>query len=325
MSEVIIEAVENYGLSQKKKPKALFSKVGIVGCGTVGQNIARMISRSGMEVIFIELSDEKIQHAIDEIEMTLDGMIDHWGMTNTEKRIIMSRIHGSIDYKKLKGCDIVIDAIKSKTREMMVEERKVIFRNIEKHVDPETIIATNSTTTVITELSSELKHNDRCVSLHFSTTTPDANIIEVVKGLFTSKETYERVKKFTKLLQKVAIPVEESPGLISVRLYSALVNEACEVLMEGVGTKEDIDRTIKNSFGLRLGPFEMADKIGIDKLVRWLDNLYREFGNMKYKASPILKKLLRSNNLGRRTGMGFYKYDEKGKKIGGNDLMKNIC
>ncbi len=313
MSEVIIEPVEKYGLGQKKVPKELFSKVGIVGCGSVGQNIARMISTNGMDVIFIELSKEKIKHALIEIEMTLDRMIDHWGMTNTEKRLIMSRIHGSIDYKSLTGCDIVIDAIKSKTREMMVEERKVIFKNIEKYVKPDTIIATNSTTTVITELSSELKHNDRCVSLHFSTSTPDANIIEVVRGLFTSDETCKRVKKFTKLLQKVAVPVGESPGLISVRLYAVLVNEACEVMMESVGSKEDIDKTIKDSFGI--GPFEMADKIGIDKVVRWLDNLYGEFGDMKYKASPILKKLVRSNNLGRRTGMGFYKYNEKGKRI----------
>lgn len=314
-SELIIEAVENYGLSEKNKPKTLFSSVGIVGCGTVGQNIARMISMGGMEVIFIELSEENIIHALDEIEQELDKMIDHWGMTNTEKRLILSRIRGSIDYKSLKDCDLVIDAIKSKTREMMVEERKKIFKKIEKHVNEHTIIATNSTTTVITELSSELKHKERCVSLHFSTTSPDANIIEVVRGLLTNDETYDNVKKFARLLEKDAIPVDESPGLISVRLYSALVNEACEVLMEGVGNMEDIDKTVRNSMGMRLGPFEMADKIGIDKVVRWLDNLYREFGDMKYKASPLLKKLLRSRNLGRRTGRGFYQYDIKGRKI----------
>jgi len=315
MSIVIVEPVEKYGLSKKKKPKALFSKIGIIGCGTVGQNIARMISMSDIEVVFIELSEEIIKHSYVEIEQELDRMIDHWGMTNTEKRLILTRIHGSVDYKDLKECDLVIDAVKSKTREMMVEERKKIFKNIEEHVDRHTIIATNSTTVVITELSSELKHNDRCVSLHFSTTSPDANIIEVVRGLFTSDETYELVKKFTRLIQKDAISVEESPGLISVRLYAVLVNEACEILMEGVGSMEDIDKTVRNSMGLRLGPFEMADKIGIDKVVRWLDNLYREFGDMKYKANPTLKKYLRSNNLGRRTGRGFYKYDQTGKKI----------
>jgi len=315
MSNLTIEPVEKFGLSKKKKPRAQFSRIGIVGCGTVGQNIARMISMSGIEVVFIELSEEKVHHALDEIEQELDKMIDHWGMTNTEKRLTMSRIRGSIDCGSLKDCDLVIEAIKSKTREMMVEERKLIFKNIEKHVGEHTIIATNSTTTVITELSSELEHKERCVSLHFSTTSPDANIIEVVRGLFTSQETYDNVKKFTKLIQKVAIPVDESPGLISVRLYAVLVNEACEVLMEGVGSLEDIDKTVRNSMGWRLGPFEMADKIGIDKVQRWLDNLYREFGDMRYKASPIIKKFVRSNNLGRRTGRGFYRYDEHGKKL----------
>lgn len=315
MSDLIIEPVEKYGLSQKKKPKAQFARVGIVGCGTIGQNITRMITMSGIEVAFIELSEEKVHHALDEIEQELDKMIDHWGMTNTEKRLTMSRIRGSTDYRSLKDCDLVIEAIKSKTREMMVDERKRIFKKIEKHVSKHTIIATNSTTTVITELSSELEHNDRCVSLHFSTTSPDANIIEVVRGLFTSDETFENVKKFSKLIGKTAIPVDESPGLISVRLYAVLVNEACDILMEGVGSKEDIDKTVRNSMGWRLGPFEMADKIGIDKVLRWLDNLYREFGDMKYKACPTIKKFVRSNNLGRRTGRGFYQYDEHGKKI----------
>jgi 3-hydroxybutyryl-CoA dehydrogenase len=315
MSNLNIEPVEKYGLSHKKKPKAQFARVGIVGCGTVGQNIARMISMSGIEVIFVELSEEKIYRALDEIEQELDKMIDHWGMTNTEKRLVLSKIRGSVDYKSFKECDLVIEAIKSKTREMMVDERKQIFRKIEKNVNEHTIIATNSTTTVITELSTELDHKDRCVSLHFSTTSPDANIVEVVRGLFTSDETYENVKKFTKLIQKVAIPVDESPGLISVRLYSVLLNESCDILMEGVGSMEDIDKTVRNSLGWRLGPFEMADKIGIDKVLRWLDNLYREFGDMKYKACPSIKKYVRSNNLGRRTGRGFYRYDEHGKKI----------
>ncbi|MBN2612326.1 MAG: 3-hydroxyacyl-CoA dehydrogenase family protein [Bacteroidales bacterium] len=315
MSDIIIESIEEYGLSKKDRPKQLFSKVGLVGCGIVGQNIALMISSKELEVAFIELSEEKIEQAIFRIENELDHMIDHWGMTPGEKRAILSRIHGFVGYENLKGCDLVIEAIRSKSREQRVSCRKEVFKNIEKYVSPEAIIATNSTTIAITELSSELENKHRCVSLHFLTTSPGAKMIEVVRGLYTSDEAYDRVCKFVRMLGKEVIPVEESPGLISVRLFVALVNEACEVLMEGVGTKEDIDKTMRIGLGLTLGPLELADKVGLDKVVRWMDNLYHEFGDIKYKASPVIKKLVRALQYGRISGQGFYKYDEKGKKI----------
>jgi len=315
MSEVIIEPIENFGLSAKDRPKTLFSKVGIVGCGSVGQSIALLISRSDIEVVFIELSEDKINYAFCKIEKELDDMIEHWGMTPGEKRAILSRIKGYIGYENLRGCDLVIEAIRSNTRERRIVSRKEVFKSIEKHVSPETIIATNSTTIVVTELSSELEYNERCVSLHFLVSAPQYGIIEVVRGLYTSDEVYERVCKFIKMLNKTVIPVDESPGLISVRLSVALINEACEVLMEGVGKKEDIDATMKHGLGLSLGPFEMADKVGLDKILRWMDNLYNEFGDQKYKASPVIKKLVRANQFGRISGKGFYEYDENGKKI----------
>lgn len=310
----IVEQVENYGLSKKDRPKAQFSRVGVVGCGSVGQNIVRMISAKGIEVVFIELSEEKIQAAYQEIEKEFDNMIEHWGMTSGEKRAVMSRIKGFVGYQHLKGCDLVIEAIRSKTREERVSCRKKVFQEIEKHVDPHTILATNSTTIVITELSSELEHKDRCVSLHFSTTAPHSSLVEVVRGLYTSDEAYENVEKFAKLIRRQLIPVEESPGLISVRLFVTMVNEACEMLMEGVGAKEDIDFTMRQSVGMELGPFEMADKIGLDKVMRWMDNLYAEFGDRKYKASPVIKKLVRAKQTGRAAGKGFYEYNNGNNK-----------
>ena len=314
MSE-IIESIEQFALSQKHKPKALFSKVGIVGCGTVGQNIAMMIATHGIDVVFVEVDHEKIAAAIQSMEAELDNKINQWGMTQSEKRLVMNRIKGTIHCKDLNGCDLVIEAIKSRSREERVSLRKEIFKRIEENVDPSTIIATNSTTIVITELSSELKYKDRCVSLHFSTANPAANIVEVVRGLNTSPETYENVKRFVKLIGRQMIPVDESPGLLSVRLFATLINEACEVLMEGIGSMEDIDLAVRSGLGLGMGPFELADKIGLDKVVRWLDNLYNEFGDMRYKASPMLKKLVRANHLGRTTGKGFYRYTPEGKKI----------
>jgi 3-hydroxybutyryl-CoA dehydrogenase len=316
MAEVIVESIENYGLSQKSNTKTLFSKVGIVGCGTVGQNIALLISQKELEVIFIELSEEKVNLAITLIEEELDRMIGRWGMTPGEKRAILSRINGYVGYENLHGCDLVIEAIRSKTREQRVTCRKEVFKNIEKYVSPETILATNSTTIAITELSSELEHNERCVSLHFLTNAPGAKMIEVVRSLYTSDDVYDKVSKFIHMLGKVLVPVQESPGLISIRLFVTMVNEACEILMEGVGTKSDIDATMRIGLGLSLGPFELADKVGLDKVERWMDNLYGEFGDVKYKASPIIKRHVRAHQYGRVTGRGFYEYDDSGRKIG---------
>jgi 3-hydroxybutyryl-CoA dehydrogenase len=311
----LVEHIEKFGLSAKNRPKTQFAKVGVLGCGTVGQNITRIIAIAGIEVVFIELSVEKIQQALEGIGKELDYRIDHWGMTLSEKKGVLNRIHGSTKIKSLAGCDLVVEAIKSRTREERVSLRKEIFKRVEEYVYPETIIATNSTTIVITELSSELIHKDRCVSLHFSTSSPGANMVEVARGLYTSELAYANVKKFTSLLGVTMVPVEESPGLLSVRLFASMINESCNVLMEGVGAKEDIDLAAKTGLGMALGPFELADKIGLDKVVRWLDNLYNEFGDMKYKASPILKKLVRAQQFGRISGKGFYTYTSEGKKI----------
>ncbi len=315
MSEILTEAIENYALSKEARPKMKFSQVGIVGCGSTGQRIALMIASRGIEIVFLELSQSLIDEAFGEMEEQLDEKINHWGLTANEKKLILSRIKGTLEYSDLAECDIVIEAILSKTREFSKDIRQAVFKNIEEHVKPDAIIATNSISSVITELSAELEYPERCVSLHFSTTAPDAQIVEIVRGLYTNDEVCKNVRKFAKLINKVPVPVEESPGLISVRLGVSLISEACELLMEGVGTKENIDFVMKKGLGMSLGPFEMADKIGLERVVRWMDNLYNEFGDKKYKPSPIIKKLVRAKHYGRKTCQGFYKYDELGYKL----------
>jgi 3-hydroxybutyryl-CoA dehydrogenase len=320
MEDMIIEPIEAFGLSQKQQKRTLFSKIGIVGCGKDGQNIARIASSNGMEVVFIELSEERIENAFTRLGIVLDRRIENWGMTQSEKKLILSRIKGSLDYKDLRDCDFVIEAIRAESSDRKITERKEVFRKVEEVVTPECIIATNSTTIIITELSSELKYRERCVSLHFFVQSPEARICEVVKGLYTSEEVYEKVLKFVKMVNRQAIPVEESAGLISIRLYTALLNEACEVLLEGVGAMVDIDSVWKVGFGMRFGPFELADILGIDKINRWMENLYSEFGDPRYMASPVIKKLNRARRFGVHTCGGFYKYDCNGKIIGTGPL-----
>lgn len=314
MAEILVEPIESYALGQEKKGRTLFSKVGVVGCGKEGQNIARIASWHGIEVVFIELTAGKINTAIESIGKQLDARIENWGLTESEKRAIMSRIKGSTNYNDLVDCDFVIEAIRAdeKTGDRSIDARKEVFRKVEEVVDRDTIIATNATTIVITELASELEHRERCASLHFFVTSPEARIIEVVKGLYTSDEVYKRVCTFVKLINRDVIPVEESAGIVSVRLYVTLLNEACATLMEGVATMKNIDKTMEIGLGMRLGPFKAADVIGLDKVVKWMENLYEEFGNQKFAPSPLIRRLVRAKRLGTHVGVGFYRYDENG-------------
>ena len=314
-SEVIYEPIEEFGLSKKSRSKTLFSRIGVVGCGLVGQNIARVASFYGIEVVFIEVNEEKIREAYKNIERVLDDRIEHWGLTQGEKRAILSRIKGTLDYKDLIGCDFVIEAIRAIDRGGKIKERKEIFRKIEEVVDPECIIATHSTTIVITELSSDLQYRDRCVSLHFFVNHQEARVIEVVRGLYTTDDAYQKVCKFVSLINRKIVPVQQTAGLVSERLYVLLLNEACETLREGISNIDDIDQLMRIGFGMRLGPFELADKMGLDKVLRWMDNIYNEFGEVRYKPNPYLRRLVRGKHVGIESGEGFYKYDENGKKI----------
>ncbi len=319
----IIERIEDYALSASAKLKAQFSQVGIVGCGSTGQRIALNIATRGIDVIFLELSQEKINEAFHELAEELDRRIEHWGMTEGEKRSTLSRIKGTLDYADFKGCDIVIESILSKQREFAVEIRKDIFKKIEDNTSPDTIIATNSTNSIITELSSHLEYPGRCISLHISTTAPDATVVEVVRSYHTDKSICDKVAVFAKLIGKEPIPVAESSGLITVRLFVGLVSQACNVWMEGVSSIEEIDTAMKKGLGLPLGPFEFADKAGLDRLERWMENLYNEFGSRDFKTPPIIKRLVRANHFGRKSGVGFYQYDEKERKIGINPNIRH--
>ncbi len=314
MSEYTIEPIEPYGFGQKNRVSSLFSKIGVVGCGAVGRSIALTVSQSGMDVIFIEPTDDRINHSFTQLETNLNKQINHWGMTTGEKKIILSRIKGTSKYEDFVGCDLVIECLKSESVAELYALRRQVFKSIEAQVDERCIIATNSTAAVITELSTSLKIKNRCIGLHFLTTNPNARVVEIVKGLHTAEDVYEDAFKFIKMIGKTPIHVEESPGLISIRIIASFINEACEVLMEGVSSKENIDLTMKNYLGLVSGPFEFADRIGIDKLHTWMEILYSEFGDMKYKANPIIKKLVRANHLGKKTGQGFYTYDAAGKR-----------
>jgi len=310
-----MEKLEDYSINKKVTQKSSnLNKIGIVGCGDMGQDIALLVSSHGIDVIFIEVSNLKIKQVNYDLNRKLDEMINHWGLTSGEKRAVLSRIKGYTDFGYLKKCNIVIESISTHGYDNVIPVKKEIFKKIEDTVSREAVIATNSSTIVISELATILKYPERAMGIHFLAPALSVKIIEVVRSLKTSEDAYGYVKKFARAIDKKVIEVNESPGYISTRIIVPLINEACEILLERVATIEEIDETMRSGYGLMLGPFEMADKIGLEKVVKWMDNLHKEFGDMKYKVSPIIKRMVRANHLGRMTGEGFYKYIN-GKKV----------
>lgn len=317
MAEEIIEAIERYGLSKRSRNRTLFSRIGVVGCGKEGSVIATTAALKGIEVVFYEPCDSGINNAYVRIEDKLNKKIENWGLTENEKKATLAKIQGTTDYQNFAGCDFVIEAIRydDNTGERRVAQRKEVFKQLESVLSEKAIIASNVSTVVVTELASELEHQERCIGLHFLSNIPDSNIIEVVRGLNTSDNTYEKVCQFAKAISHDFVPVMESSGLISIRMFLIQLNEACGILMEGIASVDDIDRVMTVGFGHRQGVFRTADQMGIEKVVKLLENLYDEYGNVKYKPAPILLRLFRARHFGVSTKRGFYNYDEQGNII----------
>lgn len=317
MAKIITEPIERYGLSKRHRKRTMFSQIGVVGCGMEGSEIATTAALNGMEVVFLEPNQEKIANAFSRIEEKLDLRITNWGLTQNEKKAILSRVRGTTSYVDFQNCDFVIEAIRydNQTGERQVDERKKVFQQLEQVLEPTAIIASNVTTVVVTELASELKHRERCIGVHFMTNAPGSQIIEIVSGLYTSEETFDKVSLFARMINYQYISVMESSGLVSMRLFLTQLNEACQILMEGISTVEDIDKVMTVGFGHNLGVFRTADNMGLEKIVKMLNNLYEEYGNIKYKPSPILLRMVRAKNHGLSTGRGFYVYDESGSLV----------
>lgn len=320
MAEPIVEPIENFGLSQKDRKRSMFSKIGIVGSGIEGRNIAGIAASAGLDVVFVDLSFEKIDFALDKINRNLDTKIENWGLTATEKKTVLSRIKGTTKFEDLKDCDFVIECTRhdDDTGERKTQFRKEVFLKLESVLAPDAIIATNASTVIVTELTSDLIHKERCISLHFLVSQPEAKILEIVKGLYTSDETYRKVLLFTKMIKHEVIDVHESAGLVSLRLYLTMLNEACQMLMENVATIDDIDRLLRMGWGFRRGVFKIADQIGIEKVVSLMENMFGEYGDKKYKPNPLIMRLYRAKQFGLSTRKGFYIYDENGEIIKGN-------
>ncbi len=284
--------------------------VAIIGAGVMGQGIGQTIAASGMEVTIIEKSNERLEWAKAQLSENIDREIKRWAMTNSEKKAIFSRITWDIDITKINDSDLVIEAV-DEDFDLKVK----IFKEMDKHAKKDAIFVSNTSTLSLTKISETTSRPDRVIGMHFLNPVPKVPLVEIVKCLHTSNETVKKVKDFANRIGKTPVEVYEYPGFVTTRAIVPLLNEAMYILLEGVATAKDIDTAMRLGYNFQYGPLEMADMMGLDEVLAWMETLWKTLGEPRYRACPILRKLVRERKLGKKTGEGFYKYDQHGNKI----------
>ncbi|WP_317890749.1 3-hydroxyacyl-CoA dehydrogenase family protein [Paenibacillus arenilitoris] len=302
---------KNLFTGKKESSHLNIKKVGVIGVGTMGQGIAEMLASKGLDVLIIERSEERLTYGRQMIEINLDKQIEKWALTQAEKKLIMSRIEPTHGYDRLRECELVIETV---TEDL--EAKKTIFEQIDRICGSGVILASNTSTLSLTELASVTKHPDRVIGTHFIYPVSKIDLVEIVRGLKTSEEIFARTKHFVEeVIHKKGIMVFESPGFVTTRLICLLINEALHVLEEGVASAEDIDNAMRVGYSFQHGPFEMCDRFGLDSVLAALERMFREYGELKYRPSIVLKKMVRAGHLGVKSGVGFFKYDKDGDRI----------
>lgn len=285
-------------------------KIGVIGAGTMGQGIAEMLAAKGIDVLLLEKSPELLEHAWRGIEMSLAKQLEKWAITEAEKKMTLSKIHKTILIEQLASCEMIIETVNED-----MEIKREVFEKLDA-VCPNAIIASNTSTLSLTELAGGTIHPERIIGLHFIYPAGKAPLVEIIRGLKTSEETYEKVKHFVEQkIRKKGIMVYESPGFVTTRLVCTLINEAMHTLSEGVASAEDIDTAMRVGYDFRYGPLEMADRFGLDSVLAAMERMFREYGDLKYRPSFLMKKMVRAGHLGVKTGKGFFTYDEDGDRL----------
>ena len=283
--------------------------VGIVGAGTMGQGIAITCAAAGLDVLLRERSAEAAQRALAEIAESLDRDIARWSRTQSEKKAVLSRIKTVAEYAALEAAQIVIEAVSED-----LELKASIFQELDRVCPPEDILATNTSALSVTEIGARTRRPDRVIGLHFLQPVPRVPLVEVVRGLATSDATFQSVLEFVRLIGKTGVEVFEYPGYVTTRVILPFLNEAMYVVMEGVATAEAVDTSMKLGYGLPVGPLGLADQMGLDEVMRWMQHLFTELGDVKYRPCPLLRKMIRAGRLGVKSGKGFFEYDEHGQR-----------
>jgi len=281
--------------------------VGLVGGGTMGQGIAITCAAAGLDVLLLEKTRELARASVAEIGQTLERDIAKWRRTESEKKAILGRVRTVDEIEPLEAANIVIECV-SEDLDLKVS----LFQRLDQVCPPEDVLATNTSSLSVTEIATRTRRPDRVIGLHFLQPVPQVPLVEVVRGLGTSDATFRTAMEFVRQLGKTGIEVFEYPGYVTTRVILPFLNEAMHVVMEGVATPDAVDTSMKLGYGLPVGPLALADRIGLDEVSRWMQYLFQELGDLKYRPCPLLRKMIRAGQLGVKSGRGFFEYEPDG-------------
>lgn len=280
-------------------------KAMVVGAGQMGSGIAQVAAAAGLDVILNDIKDEFVSRGLGVIEKNLDRSVSKGRMTEEDKAAILGRIKPSTSLQDAVEADIVIEAAVEN-----MEVKSQIFKELDQITYPNVILATNTSSLPITEIAAVTRRPDKVIGMHFMNPVPVMKLVEVIRGLATSDETFNVVKELAEKMGKVPVEVNDSPGFVSNRVLLPMINEAIYCVYEGVATPEAVDEVMKLGMNHPMGPLALADLIGLDTCLSIMEVLYDGFKDSKYRPCPLLRKYVAAGWLGRKTGRGFYVYDK---------------